>query len=139
MIKFKISQGTENFNDAKTIREIVFVNEQHFEYEFNEIDKTAFHVVAYENEKPVACARFFKEDKQYIIGRIAVLKEQREKGLGAKVVQYCEEKIASLGGSHISISAQVRVMDFYKKLGYSPVGDTYMDEDVPHIKMIKDL
>lgn len=139
MINFKTIQGTDNFDDAKMIRQIVFVNEQHFEYEFDEIDNTAFHVVAYENEKPVACARFFKEVEYYIIGRIAVIKEQRGKGLGAKVVQYCEDEIISHGGSHISLSAQVRAMDFYKKIGYSPVGDIYLDEDVPHIKMIKDI
>lgn len=60
MITFKMNYGTENFEDEKHIREIVFIDEQGFENEFDNTDKTAYHVVAYENEKAVACARFFK-------------------------------------------------------------------------------
>ena len=139
MIIFKTTQGMDKFNHAKKIREIVFVNEQQFINEFDDIDKIAFHVVAYENDKPAACARFFKEDEQYIIGRIAVIKELRGKGLGADIVDFCEKEIIKLGGKSTSLSAQVRAMEFYKKIGYSPIGEQYMEEHVPHIKMTKKL
>lgn len=41
-------------NEAKIIRKAVFVNEQGFKNEFDEIDENATHIVVYQKEKPVA-------------------------------------------------------------------------------------
>jgi predicted GNAT family N-acyltransferase len=50
------------------------------------------------------------------------------------------EKVAkSKGGKDIYIGGQVRVSDFYVKLGYTPYGEVYMDEGVPHIGLKKSL
>ena len=53
----------EEFPDcAKEIRETVFVNEQGFHNEFDEIDNTAAHLVLFdENEVPIATCRVFWE------------------------------------------------------------------------------
>lgn len=139
MLKYTISSGIVNCPDAKAIRQEVFIDEQKFIDEFDDIDEYAQHVVAYLDEKPVACARFFKSSDSYKIGRIAVIKSMRKKGLGGLIVTYCEEEIKKLGGTKASLSAQVRAMEFYKKLGYSSLGEEYFEEHVAHIMMKKDL
>ena len=63
--------------EAKDIRIEVFVKEQGFENEFDEIDTISHHIVAFDERKPIGTCRFFKENDHYTIGRVAVLKEYR--------------------------------------------------------------
>ena len=80
-------------NEARSIREIVFVDEQGFQEEFDSVDEFATSLVMYDNDKAVATCRYFKleNDTAYLIGRIAVLKEYRGKGLGAMIIRSAEE------------------------------------------------
>lgn len=140
MTKIKVTKGKEDFKDVEYIRRTVFIDEQKFIDEFDDIDNTAYHVVGYQNELPIICARFFCDDKnEYHIGRIAVLKEYRGLGFGSEIVEFCENEIRKLGGKSACLSAQVRACEFYKKSGYNPVGEIYMEEHVEHVKMEKQL
>ncbi len=128
-------------SDARYIRNTVFIEEQGFEREYDEIDSFATHIVIYEKDVALGtCRVFFDEDLGcYHIGRIAVLKEHRGKGLGKLLVTEAEKASKKMGGSEVFIGGQVRVADFYVKLGYTPYGDTYLDEGVPHIGLKKSL
>ncbi|MBR1681454.1 GNAT family N-acetyltransferase [bacterium] len=126
-------------DDIIKIRTSVFINEQGFKDEFDEIDKTCTHIVLYDNEKPIATCRYFKEGENYHIGRVAIIKEYRGKHLGNKIMQIAETEIKNEGGEKIEVSAQVRVSEFYEKLGYNKIGDIYFDEYCEHIRMVKNL
>lgn len=63
--------------EAKDIRIKVFMKEQGFENEFDDIDQISSHIVVFDETKPVGTCRFFKENNHYTIGRVAVLKEYR--------------------------------------------------------------
>ena len=54
-------------------------------------------------------------------------------------MQIAEDEIKKDGGKTIEVSAQVRVSEFYKKLGYNKIGDIYFDECCEHIRMVKNL
>lgn len=126
--------------EAIKIRTAVFVEEQGFKQEFDEIDDRAYHLIIYENNQAVANGRLFKDDTMenaYIIGRLAVIKAYRNRHLGVKLIELLEEKAKSLKGEKISLSAQCRVKAFYEKLGYVVSGDSYLDEYCPHIHMEK--
>ncbi|MCI1951946.1 MAG: GNAT family N-acetyltransferase [Clostridiales bacterium] len=127
---------------GKEIRQKVFVEEQGFQKEYDEIDLTAEHLVLYDGDIPKAVGRMFREDPQkpvYTIGRVAVLKEFRGEGLGRVVVEELEQKAKKEGGTAIKLSAQCRVQKFYEKLNYHAVGDIFYDEFCPHICMTKEL
>ena len=47
-MKYTLSKGLTNSPDARVIRQSVFVEEQGFEYEFDDIDETALHLVLYD-------------------------------------------------------------------------------------------
>lgn len=82
-MKYTLSKGLTNSPDARVIRQSVFVEEQGFEYEFDDIDETALHLVLYdENDNPCATGRLFF-DGCMKIGRIAVMKEYRGQSLGS--------------------------------------------------------
>ncbi|MFY9283378.1 MAG: GNAT family N-acetyltransferase [Miniphocaeibacter sp.] len=128
--------------DIIKIREEVFIKEQEFNDEFDEIDENSLHILYYYNENPVATARLYEDlenQNEYFIGRVAVLKEYRKYGVGKEIIKILEEKVMKLGGNKIKLSAQKEVENFYKKCGFKEIGDIYYDEWCPHIKMVKTL
>lgn len=130
------------YEDALSIRYKVFVEEQGFplEVEVDDLEDQSDHVVLYEDELPIAVARMFtEEDGVYTIGRVAVLKSTRTKGLGALLMAEVENKVREYQGKKMFLNSQQTVVDFYKKCGFENVGDTYLEHDVPHQKMQKVL
>lgn len=128
-------------DDAKTIRLTVFVEEQGFLNELDETDNHALHLILYADGKPAGTARMFTENGgiSYHLGRIAVLKQYRGRHLGAEIVNALCEKAKALGAEKCELSAQCRVKEFYKSLGFLESGEVYYDEYCPHIYMEKEL
>lgn len=128
-------------DDALKIRITVFVDEQGFRDEFDDIDSRALHLVMYDGEMPIATCRCFYEDTPecWHIGRVAVLKEYRGKGLGKEVMEEAERLIKIRGGKICELSSQCRAQGFYESCGYEAEGEIYLDEGCPHIKMTKHI
>lgn len=126
---------------AKNIRQKVFVEEQKFQNEFDDIDDTCTHLLLFHDDKAVATARMFTKDngKSYFLGRIAVLKEYRGKHLGSLIVNSMCETAKKLGATKCTLSAQCRVKEFYNSVGFVEQGEEYLDEYCPHILMEKEL
>lgn len=131
--------------EAKIIRTRVFMSEQGFKDEFDDIDKISMHFVLYDDDDdddiPAATCRVYYSDKKksYVIGRIAVEKEYRGKNYGTEIIRYAEIKIIKKGGKQTILSAQCRASEFYRKLGYCEYGESYLVEGCPHIWMRKEL
>lgn len=127
--------------EAKAIRFKVFIEEQGFENELDDIDNIALHFVIYKDGKAVGTSRMFPENggKAYHLGRICVLKECRGLHLGADIVNKMCEKAKELGAERCELSAQCRAMGFYKTIGFQERGEVYLDEGCPHIFMEKSL
>lgn len=128
-------------NDAMLVRKTVFIDEQGFKDEFDETDKTATHLVAYDGNKPIAVCRFFWSDERasYLIGRLAVIKEYRGLQLGAKMIKKSEELIKKKGGKEVWLHSQEQAVEFYKKQGYRVCSEMEYEEFCPHYWMKKDL
>lgn len=129
-------------DDARYIRDKVFVEEQGFVDEFDEYDEQAIHLVVYWDGKAVATGRIFTKNNQrkvFTIGRVAVLKEYRSMHLGNKVLEFLEGKAREEGAVKTELSAQCRSEGFYRKNGYKSSGDIYYEEFCPHIHMEKIL
>lgn len=139
-MEYRFRYAKNDFDDAKMIREKVFVEEQGFTMEFDDIDDYAYHLVIYQDSKPIAVGRMYpKNDQVMILGRIASLKEYRGQGIGSKVVQALEKRGKELGYLETELSAQQRAQEFYEKLGYRVYGDEYYDEWCLHVMMKKIL
>ena len=126
---------------AAAIRTEVFVHEQGFCNELDEIDSRSWHVLLRRGGRAIGTARiFFEEENDTIhIGRVAVLREERGGGSGSALLRACSEKARQLGAARLVLGAQCRAMDFYTKNGVQPFGGGYMDEGCPHQMMEKKL
>lgn len=128
-------------DEAKQIRIAVFVEEQGFVEEFDSDDKISTHLVMLDGDKPVATGRFYFDNarQEYLIGRLAVMKEYRGRGLGGEIVREAERLIKERGACSVSLHSQCRAQGFYEGLGYEAFGESDFDEDCPHQWMRKVL
>lgn len=128
-------------DEARYIRETVFLQEQGFEKEYDEYDNVAKTIVIYDGDEAIATCRLYWDNEVncHHMGRIAVLKHRRGEGLGVIIVTEGEKVIKSLGGKEVFISGQIQVAEFYKKLGYTQYGEVYMEENHPHVALKKIL
>lgn len=127
-------------NDAKEIRKAVFINEQGFQNEFDEIDNEATHILLYnEDEVAVATCRVFWDSgmNAYVLGRLAVIEEYRGKNIGSIMLREAEKYVQKKEGKILILHAQCRAIDFYKKSGFIEFGNVENDEGCPHIWMKK--
>lgn len=135
-MNFIVTKGVPD--DARNLRMKVFVEEQGFVEEFDEIDDKAHHIVMYIDEKAVATGRIFvKEGRIYKIGRVAVEKKQRNKGYGIKIMNELEKVAKTEKAEKILISSQYHARKFYENCGYVEQGSPYLEENVKHILMQK--
>ena len=138
MLRPEVSDSLSD--DEVRIRTDVFVEEQGFVVEFDDDDAISTHIVLYDGDVPVAVCRIIPgEDGECHIGRIAVVREYRGRGIGSAVVTEAEDVARSMGFRESLLSAQVRAKGFYETLGYEAFGDEYLDEYCPHVMMRKRL
>ena len=128
-------------DEIKQIRIDVFMKEQGFEDEFDEIDEIAKFVLLYIDGKPAGTCRYFPSNEKgdAHIGRMAVRKLYRGQHLGTKIMMAAENGIRRDGFKTCSLSAQVQAKPFYESLGYKIEGEEYLDEGCPHVMMRKVL
>ena len=125
--------------EAKQIRIVVFMDEQDFTEEFDALDEVCAHLVMYDGDIPVATCRIWLASDGWHVGRLAVIKEYRGRGLGQEMLEHAERHVRGLDGISISLHAQCKAQDFYRKCGYIPYGEIDYDEGVPHVHMRKIL
>ena len=130
-------------DEARAIREEVFVLEQGFTEEFDSTDGKSTHFLLWVQgaERAVATCRIFKgeEDGVYLLGRFAVRKAYRGTGLGRILIKRAEESATLLGATEIRIHSQARAQGFYEACGYESVGVFDEEEDCPHVWLAKRL
>lgn len=124
--------------DLIPIRQQVFVEEQEVDpdFEWDEIDSSAVHLLIKVDQLPVACARVIQYKK---IGRMAVLKTWRGKGLGMAILESAIEVCKNHGTKSIFLTAQTHAIDFYKRAGFVEISGVYQDANIPHVDMRLDL
>ena len=127
--------------DHYTIRKIVFIDEQNVSYEdeFDLLEKSRIPFVLYDNDKPIGAARLNIQNNYTKIERMCILSEYRAKGLGKLIMNYLIDYSNNLGVQEVLLSAQVQALGFYESLGFTKFGDEFLDANIPHYKMKKNL
>ena len=73
------------------------------------------------------------------IGRIAVLKKFRRKGIGTDLVEFFIDKATTMGLIEVELNAQTHALDFYEELGFERTGDIFTEANMPHIRMVRPI
>jgi len=119
------------------IRKTVFVEEQAvpLELELDEYDDVATHFLLRDGDAPLATARLLDKHGLAKIGRVAVLKEARGRGLGLVLMRAVLEEARRQGFTEAVLDSQTYAIPFYERLGFVAEGEEFDDAGIPHSLM----
>ncbi len=134
--------STEELYKILRLRSEVFVVEQDCVYQdVDNKDQKALHVVGEKDGEIVAYTRIFKPGDYFdnvSIGRVVVSQDQRKYGLGKQIMQASLAAIdQKFPNKAIEISAQSYLLKFYTELGFNAFGEEYLEDGIPHRRMLK--
>ena len=123
---------------AAPIRFAIFVEEQQADgIELDELDKDCVHAVAYDDGgKAIATARLLPDGQ---VGRMAVMKEWRRRGVGAAMLEALINEARERGLSEVRLSAPLQALEFYRSQGFVADGKIQQVEGALRQSMRKPL
>ena len=139
MIQVELLDWPQAEKSAKEVRFEVFCVEQGIDpvLEMDDNDASSAHALAYdENGAVLATGRLLRDGH---IGRMAVRKGARGRGIGALILKALIERAAELGLSEVLLNAQVTVLGFYQRFGFAPQGEVFIEAGIEHRSMRKSL
>jgi len=100
------------------------------------------HLLGYQNDTLVAYLRILAKGQSYddylSIGRVAIAEQARGSGLGhelmTEALDLCQQYFPK---QNIKISAQEHLISYYQKHGFEQVSKMYLEDDIPHVAMVK--
>lgn len=124
------------------LRSEVFVVEQDCVYQDIDFkDQKALHILGFKNDTIIAYTRIFKPGYYFenaSIGRVVVKESERKFGYGHELMKVSIKAIETeFKVTEITISAQLYLKKFYESHGFIQIGETYLEDGIPHIRMDK--
>ena len=124
--------------EIRDIRNDVFTREQQIDkdVDFDGQDRDAVHVLVSCRGRYVGTGRMLADGH---IGRLAVLREYRGQGLGAKAVRALVKEAKDRRMSRVYLGSQTHAIGFYEKLGFSAYGEPYVEANIEHVHMERSI
>ncbi len=121
-------------SEARRIRFAVFVDEQGVpaELEMDDMDGRCVHALAFEENEAIGTGRLLPDGH---IGRMAVMKGWRRRGVGCAILRRLVEAARERGDREVLLSAQVHALAFYRAHGFAAFGEIYSEAGIPHQQM----
>ena len=134
MLQIQLAPWSEAEAQARRIRFAVFVEEQGVpaELEMDERDAQCVHALAFEGNEAVGTGRLLPDGH---VGRMAVLKSWRGRGVGAALLERLVKAARERGDREVLLSAQLHALGFYRAHGFSPYGEVYQEAGISHQAM----
>ena len=117
-----------------TVRREVFVVEQAVpeELEVDGLDDSCTHALAMQGDEPVGAGRTQRDGH---IGRIAVRKAYRGRGIGTRIMRALIAEARRRGLASVYLGSQAQARRFYENLGFVAYGEPFEEAGIPHIMM----
>lgn len=129
-------QGDIFSKQVHEIRKTVFVEEQGVspELEYDEFEKTSVHYLVITDGIPVGTGRWRTTEKGIKLERFAILKEYRNRQVGAALLKKVMEDILPLK-KEVYLHAQTPSLKFYLRHGFVATGDPFYEAGIEHFRM----
>ena len=131
----RVAQWPQDQNALRLVREQVFVEEQQvpLELEWDGLDDQCVHLLAEDpSSQPIGTGRLLPDGH---IGRMAVLRPWRRRGVGTALLQALITQAAQQGFSEVRLNAQVAAIPFYTAAGFETIGQVFDEAGIPHREM----
>lgn len=126
------------------LRSEVFVVEQNCVYQdIDDIDKRSYHIYMKEKDNPeikVYLRVFEKDNDTSQIGRVVTAMDCRRKGYASQlIIKGIEISKKEMKKTKVYLEGQVYAAKLYEKLGFKIISDEFLEDGIPHYKMLKNL
>jgi predicted GNAT family N-acyltransferase len=140
-LEVREAQTEAELDAALALRERVFCDEQGVTpaADRDGRDGEATHVVAVEDERVVGTCRLLLRGGVARLGRLAVERDQRGRGIGAAILREADRLARAIGAERIALHAQTYARALYVNDGYVECGDAFVEEGIEHVAMEKPL
>ena len=131
-VAVRICDWSSSAEALRRIRCEVFVVEQGVPevLEWDDADEHAVHALAEdEGGRPIGCARLLPDGH---IGRVAVLRDWRGRGVGTALLARLIEFAPRRGDARAIVNAQVHAMPFYARRGFVASGGVFEEAGIAH-------
>ncbi len=139
MVRVELMSWEQAQPVAGPLRFAIFVGEQNVPsgIELDDMDAKCMHAVAYDvDNKAIGTGRLLPDGH---IGRMAVVKEWRRRGIGAEIMAALMAEARKRGHKQVALSAQLQAAEFYRELGFVAEGKVYPEAGILHQKMVRNL
>ena len=128
---------------AQPLRTAVFVSGQGVpaDMEWDEWDGRSVHAIGRIGERAVGTGRLLPADARGAvrIGRMAVVKECRGRGIGAAILRALMQRASNDGAVEAVLHAQSYAADFYRRFGFKARGGEFFEAGIAHVEMARAL
>jgi predicted GNAT family N-acyltransferase len=140
-LEVRTAQTQAELDAALALRERVFCGEQGVTPAADQDgrDPEATHVVALEDGRVIGTCRLLLRGEVARLGRLAVERDRRGRGIGRAILVEADELARGLGATRISLHAQTYAIGLYLTDGYVEQGPTFVEEGIEHVAMEKRL
>lgn len=121
----------------QALRRAVFIIEQQVpeSLEWDEFDAVSVHALAQDARgEAIGTGRLLPDGH---IGRMAVLREWRGRGVGGVILDFLMEYARRRGDQTLHLNAQTHAVGFYQRHGFVAHGDEFPDAGIPHRQMTR--
>lgn len=138
MVRGRFYSGQDDLAELLKIREMVFCQELQMDpdVENDGQDDYCMHVLAFDNEQPVAVGRIAFDGWNFVISRVAVLPEHRGKKYGDFVVRMLIDKAMMSNAKQVQLDALEGTEGFFETIGFQTEKDAGVLGDKKLVHMV---
>lgn len=124
---------------ALALREEVFCVEQGVprELELDGRDADALHLVAVDpgSDEIVGTLRLLRENDVAKVGRVAVRREFRRRGVASRMLGMAVERARAEGAGRARLAAQTTALHVYERAGFAVESEPFLEAGIEHVWM----
>lgn len=142
-VEIRWARDAADLEQAIAVRERVFIVEQRvpLEEELDGHDEEALHLLAIGagGGSAVGTLRLLFDGETVKVGRVAVDREWRGRGIAARMIDVALQEARARGASRARLASQLAVVALYERAGFAVESGVFEEAGIPHVWMGREL
>jgi N-acetylglutamate synthase-like GNAT family acetyltransferase len=137
----QIAYGSEDYWQTLRLRDLYLRKPLGLEFSSEDLqqDSNACHVVAKLDQQVIGCVIGIDEGSRVKLRQMLVSPTYQRQGIGRQLLEWIETMMVGQGKVEFYLHARLPSIDFYRKSGYFPVGEQFLEVGIWHQCMEKSM
>ncbi len=136
-----IDHGSAEYEQMVRLRDEILRKPLGLRFSPEELEREKNHILiaAFEEDEMLGCCMLIDEPPSVRLRQMAVLNSLQGKGIGRALMNFAENLSRDRGYRTITMHARKMALGFYERVGYKVIGDEFIEINIPHYVMEKQL